>query len=221
MSALIRFGDGDAVRSLTLGTKAVADGPSADPRERETARLAAEVMRLTEALEESEERARAAASDAREEGRLVGLAEAEDCEAERLALLREALEEASDAFAIRLATLEGLAPQLARAALDKLFGSVEAWAPMIEAALGYQLALLRRASVVALHVSPHDFGDAAAIEKLGGALDSANLAVALDPDLPAGAARLMCKLGRIDVDVREQWATLAALLDAMASGEAE
>lgn len=216
MSALIKSGNGEAVRSFGVAPP-VAPAPApkakADPRDARIARLEAEIVGLQDALAKAESDAATAVAEAREAGEAAGRARAEDREADRLDALREGLSAAGKSFEARLAALEGLAPRLARASLEKLFGSVEDWSPMVEAMLARQLATLRRSRIVAVQVSPADFADPHAVAALSGS----DLRAAIDPDLRAGAARIECKLGQIDLDARAQWDRLAELLDEMAA----
>lgn len=212
MSALIKSGNGQAVRSFGLAPVAAVPAPKADPRDTKIARLEAEIARLRDALAEAEAEAETAVAAAREAGEAAGLARAEDREADRLDALRAGLSSAGKNFEASLAALEGLAPQLARAALEKMFGAVEDWSPMVEAMLARQLASLRRSRIVAVQVSPADFADPHAVEALSGS----DLRAGVDPDLRAGAARIECKLGQIDLDARGQWDALATLLGEMA-----
>lgn len=212
MSALIKQGAADVTRALSLGAKveprAVAEF---DPRDAEIGKLRAEIAALTDKLAAADK----AKVKAREQGHEAGLAEADDRADERLAEVRDALADAAHRFEGQLAVLDGLAPQLARAALEKLFAPAEHWAAMVEAMIARQLQTLRRSSEVTLRVSPEDFdADRAA------ALGAGQCRVEIDSDLHSGAARIVCRLDRIDLDVREQWAGLAALLDTMAEDDA-
>ncbi|MES2442140.1 MAG: hypothetical protein V4574_04865 [Pseudomonadota bacterium] len=215
MSALIKSGTGQAVRSFGLAPPAPVAAPKtkADPRDAKIARLESEVAALREAIVKAEADTATAVEQALEQGLGAGRAEAEDREADRLDALRTGLGDAGRHFEARLAALEGLAPRLARAALEKMFGAVEDWSPMVEAMLARQLATLRRSRIVAVQVSPADFADAGAVETLA----SGELRARVDPDLRAGAARIECKLGQIDLDARGQWADLSKLLDEMAA----
>lgn len=220
MSQLLKSGSGREVRRFT-GAPAREPAhtapapPAVDPRDAELARLAAQIERLTAARKEDAATWEAAVAAAREEGRCKGLAEAETREADRLAALGKALNESVAAFNARLETLEALAPALARAALAKLFDNAEGWAAPVEAMLARQLATLRRATLVAVRVSPQDFPDAAALAALSGALGTEGVTLVGDRALRAGASRIECKLGQIDLDVRAQWQAVAALLDEM------
>lgn len=215
MSAVIKSGQGEAVRHF--GITAVSSTPApkakADPRDIKIAQLEAEVVRLHEALARTEGDAKKAVEVAHQKGVAAGLGQAEDREMDRLEALRSGLDGASERFEAALATLEGLAPQLAKASLEKLFGAVDDWSPMVEAMLERQFATLRRASVISVSVSPNDFADTRAV----GALSGRALRAAIDPELRAGAARIDCKLGQIDLDVRAQWDAVARLLDEMSA----
>jgi flagellar assembly protein FliH len=216
MSALLEPGARTAVRSLAGMAAPLPRGgatatPTADPVETERARLLREIERLGKALDDAGAEAQAAILDARAEGRSEGLADAEAREEDRVAALRDGIGEAAGAFATRLDLLDALAPQLVRTALGKLFDAPERWCEIAEAMLVRQLGTLRRSAVVAVQVSAMDFPDPAAIR----ALDGGAVRVETDSGLRAGACRIECKLGAIDLDVREQWQVLAGLLDEM------
>lgn len=210
MSALIKSGEDSDLYVTALGGRAAARTPvvEADPKDVELVRLQTEVARLEKRISESRNESAEAIEGARETGRLAGMAEAVALEEARLEMLRDGIDAAVATFAIALDRLDGLALQLVRATFDKLFSTCEDWAPMVCAAVERQLATLRRASVRTVHVSPADFDSV-------DALLTGEMLVVFDPGLRSGAARIECRLGQIDLDVREQWAELAALLDAM------
>lgn len=211
MSVLIKSGTAEVRNVLPLGGTTLpprARQHAPDPRDAEIAQLRTEIDRLAGLLAEVPRSERLA----REHGRKAGLAEAADREEARLDALRDGLADAAERFQVQLTLLDGLAPQLARAALEKLFAPAESWSAMAEAMISRQLKELRRSAVVALSVSPADFDEARAV-----ALGGGQLRVELDQDLPAGTARIECKLGQIDLDLREQWQSLAALLQAMSA----
>lgn len=215
VTALLKAGAGEGVRVFAARAR-IETAPPTDPYDGERKAHAAEIAELRKALEDSRSQAGKAAAEAHKEGRLAGLAEAEKREEERVAPLGRAIESASAACSDQLAQLEHLAPALARAALAKLFEPAEEWTAMVEAALSRQLAALRRSVVVAIHVSPADFSDAASLRhRFGGE----GIAIELDAELRAGACRIECKLGQLNLDVRRQWETIAALLDDMAREE--
>jgi flagellar assembly protein FliH len=212
MSALIKSGRLNDARSFALLREpATPAGIKPDPRDAERAALAAEVERLTLMLRDLEATSLQALAEAREEGRREASAQAAEREEDRLALLSGAMTEAGSALSVQLDLLDRLAPTLARAALGKIFDSCEAWDVPVQAMLARQLSALRRSSVVAIRVSPQDFPDAKALE----ALATNHVRAEIDAELRAGACRIECALGQIDLDARIQWAALAALLDEM------
>lgn len=210
MSALIKRGAATVTRALSAGPRpepARGAAPPPDPRDAELARLRDEIARLDDALAKAGE----AEALAREQGHRAGLAEAADDAEERLALLRDAMADARACFEERLTLLDGLAPQLVRMALEKLFAPSANWAALTEAMIARQLLALRRSAIVAVRVSAQDFGPDGIAALAGG-----QLPVEADPDLESGQARIECRLEQIDLDIRAQWASLAALLEAMA-----
>ena len=212
MSALIKQGSADvkpAFSATSVAAPVKAAAP--DPREAELNRLRKQVEQLESALAA----AKKAEDDARDAGRKTGLAEAHREDTARLALLEATLAQVVGNFEARLGVLDGLAPLLARAALEKLCVPPENWVVLLEGVIARQLGALRRSSVVALFVSPEDFDQPGTA-----ALASGRAHVEMDADLASGAARIELKLGQIDLDVQQQWKSLSALLDAMA-GEGE
>lgn len=218
MSAVIKSGlRGDVRRFAGDAPEPVRQlAPVPDPRDAERERLLAEIARLEERCEEERAAAVRALEAAREKAYAEGLAAAETREAERLAVLGKELAGCGAAFAARLDVLDGLAPALVRAALAKLFADCEGWAAAVEAMLSRQLAALRRGSIVAVRVSPLDFPDFEALGALVAALGIEGVAIEPDRELRAGASRIECRLGQIDLDVRAQWQSLSALLAEMA-----
>lgn len=222
MSSLLKSGAGRDVRRFAgvpvpepVGEFTPGRAPEIDLRDLELARLEGEVVRLNAVRKQDAADAVQAIEAARAEGLRQGLAEAETREADRLLALNKMLRESTDAFAARLEVLDALAPALARTALAKLFDNVEAWAVPVEAMLARQLATLRRSTLVAVRVSPQDFPDAQALIVLSGALGLEGSSLTSDRELRAGASRIECRLGQIDLDAREQWQALSALLEDM------
>ncbi len=74
-----------------------------------------------------------------------------------------------------------------------------------------QAAALHRSSVIAIHVSPEDFPDAAALAGLSDGLAAERAAHPglIVPCVPMRSA-IECRLGQIDLDLRTQWQALSA-----------
>lgn len=218
MSPLIKSGAAREVRSFN-GVRAVVAAPIepvADARDEERLILLAQIERLHDEMARAEKAGAKAIEEAREAGRREGAAQAAKREDDRIDLARKAMEQASSSFASRLEVLDGLAPALARTALAKLFDQPDGWSAPVEAMLARQLAALRRTTVVALRVSPEDFADPDALSALSAALGAESIGVEIDRELRAGASRIECKLGQIDLDLRDQWQALSQLLAEMA-----
>ncbi|MBO9714799.1 hypothetical protein [Sphingomonas sp.] len=213
MSALIKSGAPGAVRAFAPARerepRAPAPVPAADPRDAEIARLRGEIARLGAELAEGKASTDDVILKAYEKGRGEGLRDAEVREAERLDLLERVAEDALAAFGKRLDLLEALAPALAWAALDKLFADRTDWRDMTEAALARQLDALRRDAVLRVLVSSIDFPEGVSLPLIAGA------SVEREAGLRGGACRIECRLGEVEIDVREQWSALAALLEQM------
>ncbi|MEN2709392.1 FliH/SctL family protein [Sphingomonas sp. NPDC092331] len=219
MTMLIKSDAGVAVRSFVGGVRPPAEAremPVPDPRDIEQARLIAELERLQRQRAEDEAAAKRAVAVAREEGRQEGLAQAERREADGIAALRQGLERARADLGERLGALDRLAPELARAALARMFADGEDRSGLVEAMIARQLAALRRSSVIAIHLSPEDFPDADALAALADGLGAEGVRVEIDRALRAGASRIECRLGQIDLDMDTQWQALSALLAEMA-----
>ncbi|MBQ1496690.1 MAG: hypothetical protein IIZ38_00100 [Sphingomonas sp.] len=219
MTMLIKSDAGIAVRSFVGGARPPAEAremPAPDPRDIKQARLVAELERLQRQRAEDEAAAKRAVAVAREEGRQEGLAQAERREADGIAALRQGLERARADLGERLGALDRLAPELARAALARMFADSEDRSALVEAMIARQLAALRRSSVLAIHLSPEDFPDIDALAALSAGLGAEGVRIETDRALRAGASRIECRLGQIDLDMDTQWQALSALLAEMA-----
>lgn len=220
MRAVIKSGSADAAEPFRaikrpLGTVA-REAP--DPRDIELTALRSALERAERALAETQEAQIHALETAHEEGRKKGRAEAQDREADRLKRLDQGLTEACTAWGERVDRIDVLAPQLARAAIARLFDGVDDRAELVTAMIARRLADLRRDSVLALRVSALDFHDKPALAALAATLSNSQVEITTDPTLDAGRARFELKLGALDLDLAEQWHKVAALLEAMESG---
>jgi type III secretion protein L len=117
----------------------------------------------------------------------------------------------------RLADCELLALQLARVALARILGERESYTDLVSAALGRQLAQLKRDLAVGARVSPLDFADPQSLAALAEA--HAGIAVITDPDLAAGECVLDLKLGELDLGIPGQWQRLTGYFDELADGK--
>lgn len=218
MTRLIKSGSADRYRPLGSPMVAVAVEQPAEPlpvedaHEAEIRRLEAEIARLHSVIESSTSDRPRALETAREEGKAAGMRAAASMERERTEALRASLQSARDDWNVRIRSLDRLAAELVRAALEKLFCASNPWSAMIEQAVARQLDQLGASAVIGVKLSPADFEELPSV-------DAGAATVGLDDGLPSGAARLELKLGQVDIDLPRQTRALLALLERLASGD--
>jgi len=196
------------------------------PAETEAAELREALSGLTGELAAREMElaaCRLEAIEARQEGftagHEAGLAEAERREGERCRLIGQALEDARALFVQSLSSLEPLSVLLAKEALDKILGDPAHHGDLAARIIRRQFALLDERSILAVEVSPEDFGDPDDFATLKERVDRPNLATVLDDGLASGECRIRLTLGVLDVGLRSQWAQLSQVLSALAEAD--
>lgn len=216
MTALLPAESVGEVRAFAGAGKAPA--PAAHPLEAMCIALRQELEEARVAIADGQRDRERAVETAWGEGRQAGLAQAEEREAERLVALGKALEGAVGAVDERLAGLDRLAAELAAAALTRLFDDPAALRAMSASFIARQVQGLKDARLVRAQVSAQDFVDTENLAALGARLRDAGVEVEIIPDaaLKSGQARLDLTLGRAELDLSEQWQSLAALLRSMA-----
>lgn len=214
MSGLIKGAAAQSVRPF-LDPPPPPPEPAGDPRletlEREIDELRAMLTRQIKAKEE-------AVAAARAEGERQGKAAADAAVDKQVAVLAKAAETAAAAWQKRLSELDGLAAAIVRAALAKLFDE-ERHSSFVAGLVARQMRLLRRDSVVAIRVSPRDFGDEQALAALGAEAGTGSVRIVADAGLASGECGIDLQLGHIDIGAATQWAQLADLLDGLAARE--
>lgn len=205
------------VGPLDLGTRSHAGLPApAAPQPDALAAARAEIARLERALAAAREAGPKAEAAAREAGRREGHSEAEDDTAQRLAVLEQGVADAAASWAERLSALEPLAALIARAVLLKLVETDAAMEELVTRSVARQMALVRRETVVAIHVSAADFPDDPALARLAADGRTAGVALCADAELEPGACRMDLQLGEVELGVRARWRDAADLLAAIA-----
>lgn len=223
MTALIKSGNGafEPIRGRSApSVPAEAPRAAPDPRDLEIAALGKALERAEAALATSEAEHRRALDTAFEKGRRAGRDEAEDHSADQLECLANGLAQAQARWRAELDSLDLLAPQLARAALARLFAGSDAQDERVTAMIARRVQDLRRGSVVAVRVSAADFGDADVVAALPETIGLGEVRASIDSRLDAGQCRIELKLGALDLDLAGQWRKLADLLDTMGDGNA-
>jgi len=198
------------------------------PRHDEEAdRLKARIATL-----ESEARKQAAAMDelraanerdivaSKAEGREQGLKEANDRQAERLALLEDALGRARTELGEKLASMERLAALLARETLDIVLGDPEHRAAAVRKILAEQSGRIEKSAIVGVAVSAEDFPDKDALAYAARRAGLSAAQVSARGDLAPGACEISLRLGKMDVGIAQQWGVLSGMLAELAAPEA-
>lgn len=134
-------------------------------------------------------------------------------EAERLALLRGGVDAALDAFIARMASLDGLAAELALVGLERVLGDPTRHTELVVETVRHRLTSIAQGSLVGIRVSADDFGDPALLDAVRRTLDTApSVSLVADPQLPAGACVIELTLGKLDAGIPRQLASVAATI---------
>ena len=153
---------------------------------------------------------------ARAQGRDEARATHQRDDAAALAMLERGVSDALAHARARVDSLEQLALLLVETALEKVFTPNGDYRELTARAIARQLMQFRRSAMLRIAVSEHDFPEQRALEALSTRL-GANVAMAGDPQLPAGACRIDLRLGHIDISLAEHWDALKAELRRLAS----
>ncbi|GAA4044749.1 FliH/SctL family protein [Parerythrobacter jejuensis] len=212
-------GDGDvatAERSAdaTSGSKNTGSAGTQDRPEDERLVLARRISELEAALRAAQDDAAKERDAAREkghqEGHKKGLAEAETKDAERLELLRKAIEAAQADTLKSLDQQRSLAIDIARATMGQILGDASNHLALVNETAAYWKDKLAGAAVLKLRVSSADFADAYAIEELQAGIG--NLDIQIDDELKTGACIFDLQLGEVDASIPLQATRADAVL---------
>lgn len=136
--------------------------------------------------------------DAREEGRILGLAEAESNAQDLLAVFQNTLADATAAIAARIDGDRDIAVMIARAVLAEVFGDGADFAAMVSATAEKWASHLADDTVLGISVSAMDFADDAALLTLQ---SRKNITVRRDEKLKSGGCVFELQLGKIDASI--------------------
>lgn len=218
-------GGGGRVQALHLGDRArQAPGHIIDP---EMARLrallenaAARIGDLEAEVDDLKAEIPRAAAEAEARGREAGLAAAEDRQADRLAAIEKGVAVAVDDLVAKLASLERLAPLLAREGLERLVRDPAHRSDLLRDSVLAGVQSVDADAVVRVELASEDFPEigpiAAAIS--GGVHRPVDVRQAID--LRPGQCRIRLVLGEIEVGLNQKWDRLARVLDELATPEA-
>jgi flagellar assembly protein FliH len=189
-----------------------ASSPPAPQRDPLIVALEQEVEELRADLKQAQDTITKAAEDARAQGRKDAEAAFTRDEAKGLALLEGAIETAASEAKAKIAKLDALALLLCETALENAFDRSGDFRDLLTRAIAKQMNGLRREMVLAVHVSPRDFPDEAALGRLQEKLGPNALAIERDDALEAGACRIELRLGHIEIALPLYWRELKAKL---------
>lgn len=215
MSAVLKSGSSALrakVRPLMTAPRAIA--PIAPDPELEMLRAAlAEAETALAARDETIAGLPGQVETAFAEGEAKGRAAVEDAQAERLAALQYAAEQALDLYAKEMASLERLAALLARACLDRMLLGSGDRARIVAELLRARLAEFEAGAAVRIQVSAEDFDSPEALAEIA----AAPCEIVASPSLKSGDCTIKLRLGGLEVGIGQQWGTLREALEEMAA----
>lgn len=153
------------------------------------------------------------------EGRKLGLAEAEDRQSDRLAMLQEALRTAQNELFGKISSLERIAMIMAEEALDIVFEDRRLRTDLLRRILEVQIARIDKAMLLSVVVSPDDYPDEQALAALQAELEVPGVIVQASPELSSGGCLMNLRLGKMDVGINQQWGALRDVLGDLALPE--
>jgi len=180
--------------------------PAPDPR---IALLEDEIATLRADLVKVRRDAAAAIEAAREEGAREVMLD----ERERLDAVLDGLRAAQAAWQERLDATERLAPAIARAAVERMFGEADLPDLVVRSAAAYARRV-GAGAILAMRVSPLDFPDPHGLADARRSIGLEDGALTADAALGAGACRVDLRIGHAELDPALQWAEIERILDA-------
>ncbi|WP_176317478.1 hypothetical protein [Burkholderia vietnamiensis] len=193
--------------------RALDDGNTGDAFAPERDRLLARIAAIEAAAAGHEAELAQSAQTAFERGIEDGIRQVAHAEAERLSLLKAGIDAARDTFIARLASLEKLAAEVALVGLERVLGDPTRHAELVIETVRHRLTSIAHESLVGIRVSADDFRDPARLDTVRHTLDTApSVSLVADPQLPAGACVIDLTLGKLDVGIPRQLASIAATI---------
>lgn len=215
----------DTVRPLRLRER--GDQLPVAPLDAERVRLEAELVGMEALLrardgeiEDLKRRLVEETKAAEARGHAGGLEAAERKGAERMAALSRTVGAAGAELSAVLASLERLAPLLARAGLEKIVGNADFAGDLLHGAVLTAVRQIESESLVRVEVARDDYPDLAPLREALAAAAGRPVEVRHAADLRGGDCRLRLRLGELEVGVNQQWERLSALLVSLSEPEA-
>jgi len=226
MSSVIksdRIAELSIVRPLiSLGAPPVVVSRQEEERDRLHQRIAALEVALRQrdsALAGQRLEMATAIEQATEEGRRAGLAEAEDRQEQRLALLQASLSRSEADISERFQSFERLAALLAHECLSAMLEDPEHQSDVLQKMIAVQTAKIEKSLLVSVELSRADYPDRESVARLARQLDLPETSVAVSDNIAPGGCTMVLKLGRLEVGIGQQWGVLRELLEQIALAE--
>lgn len=221
MRTIIKQGDAPAqVRSIARTVNRPAgerSGPTAlDLAEAEIVRLQQRLVVLETAVADKTSEIPLSFERGRKEGFEAGKAAGEADHTAGLAKLEAGVGRAVAACVDSLASLERLAPLIAREGLRRILGDAPAQADLVVLAVREQLSTLSQSAVVRVEVSRRDFSPEDIQARLADPLALPATRFDVREDLAAGDCRIRLALGALEVGPAQQWRVVEQLLTDLA-----
>ena len=197
----------------TDDARAPEAAPAGQAFEREREALLARITDLERELADQKSDAEQRSSAAFEQGAEAARSECVRSEAERIAALRDGIANARQMFSDRLKSLDSLAIDIARVALEKILGDTSRYADLVTSTIRNRVGMLASGAALEIRVAQADFADAAALDRLQAAIPAMPpIKLVADPALAEGACIVGLSLGRIDAGIPLQHERIIATL---------
>jgi len=181
-------------------------------QERDT--LLARIADLERKLSDHQSGAEQQSSAAFERGAEAARAEWIRSETERIAALRDGIANARRTVADHLKSLDSLAIDIARVALEKVLGDTSRYADLVTSTVRHRVGMLATGAALEIRVAQADFPDATALDRLEAEIPAMPpVKLVADPALAEGACIVGLALGKIDASIALQHERIAATLD--------
>lgn len=214
MTALLKAAlTGANVRRFGSNTEAALTGDLEDLSPGPLQAALDSLQRAEDRIAELETACLDARREGEEDGFTRGLAKLDAERTEQLEILQTAIDSAQATFIESLSSMDRLAASIARSCLETIIGDPAHYSDLVTRSLGRQLELLESSSVIQVSVSPDDFSDTPALEKLA---MSSGARIVADSALAGGECRVSLRLGSIDIGPTTQWGRLWRTLSELA-----
>lgn len=182
--------------------------------EQERHTLLARIADLERKLADHQSTAEQQSRAAFERGAETARAEWIRSEIDRVDALRDGIAIARQSVADHLRSLDSLAIDIARGALDKVLGDASSYADLVTSTVRHRIGMLASGAVLEIRVARADFPDATALDCLQAEIPAMPpVKLVADPALTEGACIIGLALGKIDASILLQHERIAAALD--------